>query len=191
MDDLLRTEDFGALAYYCEQEELKAMGGVASAQVYSTLLGVYLLQNELDHAKLLWQRIPESMKQDSREIGELWEIGKRLWRRDFSAVYELAKNPEWPPYLESIVSGLVAKLRERLLILVGKAYTTIRVPDLCTLLGQSEAEIKQMSVERSWDFDDQRNVILPKPIKVLEGELLQEHKERLQKLTDIISFLEN
>ncbi len=26
---------------------------------------------------------------------------------------------------------------------------------------------------------------------VLEGELLQEHKERLQKLTDIISFLEN
>lgn len=23
MDDLLRTEDFGALAYYCEQEELK------------------------------------------------------------------------------------------------------------------------------------------------------------------------
>ncbi len=50
------------------------------------------------------------MKQDSREIGELWEIGKRLWRRDFSAVYELAKNPEWPPYLESIVSGLVGAL---------------------------------------------------------------------------------
>ncbi len=37
----------------------------------------------------------------------------------------------------------LAKLRERLLILVGKAYTTIRVPDLCTLLGQSEAKIKQ------------------------------------------------
>ncbi len=50
------------------------------------------------------------MKQDSNEIGELWEIGKRLWRRDFSAVYELAKNPAWPPHLEPIVSGLVGVL---------------------------------------------------------------------------------
>ncbi len=60
-----------------------------------------------DHAKLLWQRIPSSVKQESQEIRELWEIGKRLWRRDFPAVYELARNPAWPSHLNSIVSGLV------------------------------------------------------------------------------------
>ena len=64
-----------------------------------------------DHAKLLWQRIPASVKQSNQEIGELWEIGKRLWKREFPAVYELVKNPTWPPHLEPIVSGLVGGLQ--------------------------------------------------------------------------------
>ena len=147
-----------------------------------------------------------TVKQGNQEIGELWEIGKRLWRRDFAAVYELANNPSWPSHLQPIVLGLVGedggsnnccllvsffvasplsysflsllpllcssqsfnsffvapevksyliihfiflaslplvKLRERVLVLVGKSYTTIRVPDLCALLGQSESDVRQ------------------------------------------------
>ena len=62
-----------------------------------------------DHAKLLWQRIPSEVKQSNGELGELWEIGKRLWRRDFAGIYELAKNPSWPPHVAPIVSNLVGK----------------------------------------------------------------------------------
>ena len=50
------------------------------------------------------------MKQASPEIAELWEIGKRLWRKDFGAVYELAENPSWSPQLAPILSSLVGEL---------------------------------------------------------------------------------
>ena len=62
-----------------------------------------------DHAKLLWKRIPKSVKQSNGEIGELWEIGKRLWRRDFAAVYEPAQNPAWPPHIAPLVASLVGE----------------------------------------------------------------------------------
>jgi len=62
-----------------------------------------------DHAKLLWQRIPKSVKQSNGEIPELWEIGKRLWRRDFAAIYELAQNPSWPHHLAPLVTSLVGE----------------------------------------------------------------------------------
>ena len=60
-----------------------------------------------DHAKLLWQRIPQDLKLAHAELSQLWEIGKCLWRRDFAAVYDLASNPIWPDYLVPMVTNLV------------------------------------------------------------------------------------
>ena len=38
---------------------------------------------------------------------------------------------------------ILVKLQERVLCLVCKAYRTIRVSDLCALLGQTEEEVRQ------------------------------------------------
>lgn len=115
-----------------------------------------------DHAKLLWQRIPTEVKDSNAEIKELWEIGKKLWRREFPDVYSLAQSPSWPSYLEPIVSSLLGQcelyisrvmsllstllteqVRQRVINLVRKAYKTIKLSDLCSLLGQSEEQVKQ------------------------------------------------
>lgn len=48
--------------------------------------------------------------QNHNELSDLWEIGKKLWKHEFSAIYELAKKPHWPDYLASLVSALVGKL---------------------------------------------------------------------------------
>ena len=64
-----------------------------------------------DHAKLLWKRIPETVKQSNGEIAELWVIGKRLWRRDFAAVYEPAQNPAWPPHIAPLMTSLIGEWR--------------------------------------------------------------------------------
>lgn len=68
-----------------------------------------LILSPSDHAKLLWQRIPKAVKQEHKEISELWEIGKRLWRKEFAAVYELARNPKWPSHLEPLVTSIVGE----------------------------------------------------------------------------------
>ena len=62
-----------------------------------------------DHAKLLWQRIPSEVKDSSPELKDLWEIGKKLWKREFAAVYGLAQSPSWPSHLEPIVTSLIGK----------------------------------------------------------------------------------
>ena len=81
-----------------------------------------------DHAKLLWQRLPVETKQvyivdrctdiltayvttqNNSELSNLWEIGKKLWKHEFSEIYELSKNSQWPEYLLPLVSALVGKL---------------------------------------------------------------------------------
>ena len=62
-----------------------------------------------DHAKLLWQRIPEEMKQLHEVLGQLWAIGKELWRKDFPAVYKLARTGAWPDLVAPLVESLVGK----------------------------------------------------------------------------------
>lgn len=64
-----------------------------------------------DHAKLLWQRIPEAVKTASPELGRVWGIGKCLWQRDFASVYSLAAaTPPWPDYIAPIIASLVGQL---------------------------------------------------------------------------------
>ena len=48
--------------------------------------------------------------QDHSELGDLWEIGRKLWKHEFSEIYELAKNSHWPDYLVPLVLALVGKL---------------------------------------------------------------------------------
>lgn len=191
MEALIRSQKFDELAEYCEEEELKAPQCIPSAEIYGTLLGVYLVQNELDHAKLLWQRIPPTVKQEHKEISELWEIGKRLWRKEFAAVYELTRNPKWPSHLEPLVTSIVDRLRERVLILVGKSYSIIKMDELCSLLGHPEEQTRHIAQENGWVIDSTAKTVRPKPISTFESDNLLGHQEKLQKLTDIISFLEN
>lgn len=191
MEQLIEKGKYNELAQYCERAELEAPQCIPSAEVYGALLGVYLIQDELDHAKLLWQRIPKSVKQEHKEVGELWEIGKCLWKKEFAAVYELTSNPKWPPHLMPLVASLVERLRQRVTVLVGKSYSTIRLGELCSLLGQNEQQVRQLATEKMWEFDSVTKVVKPKPVSAPESTNLLEHQEKLQKLTDIISFLEN
>ena len=74
-----------------------------------TLYNLTWPPNRRDHAKLLWQRIPSEVKDSSPELKDLWEIGKKLWKREFGAVYGLAQSPAWPAHLEPIVTSLIGK----------------------------------------------------------------------------------
>ena len=62
-----------------------------------------------DHARLLWQRIPQAVREGNAELAALWEVGKRLWRREFAAVYEAAEKQAWPPHLASLVPVIIGE----------------------------------------------------------------------------------
>ena len=63
-----------------------------------------------DHAKLLWKRIPQTVKASNPEVGQVWEIGKRLWRRQFTEVYQLIELPTWPSHIAPILACLAGEI---------------------------------------------------------------------------------
>ena len=54
--------------------------------------------------------VPYYYTQSHSELNNLWEIGKKLWKHEFSTIYELANNFHWPDYLVPLVSALVGEL---------------------------------------------------------------------------------
>ncbi|XP_053327223.1 COP9 signalosome complex subunit 8-like [Spea bombifrons] len=66
---------FQRLLEQCEEQELEAPGGIATPQVYSQLLALYLLHNDMNNARYLWKRIPPAIKSANAELAGIWEVG--------------------------------------------------------------------------------------------------------------------
>jgi len=73
---------------------------------------------------LLWERTPPEIKevlflcvsihhipisQTYTELGGLWEIGKKLWKHEFSEVYEIARKFSWSDSIRPLVSALIGE----------------------------------------------------------------------------------
>ncbi|XP_065886865.1 COP9 signalosome complex subunit 8-like [Dysidea avara] len=190
MEHLVAARDYAALARRCEDAELKAPNGIASPQVYQYLMAAYLLQNELDHAKLLWERTPPEIKETYTELGGLWEIGKKLWKHEFSEVYQTARKHSWSDAIRPLVSALIEATRNRVLVLISRSYTKIKLDDVASLTGLSGSDLVQVLNSRGWEYDGTTNLCTPKPTAP-ESVQPKPSQEKLAKLTELVSFLEN
>ncbi|XP_003387711.1 PREDICTED: COP9 signalosome complex subunit 8-like [Amphimedon queenslandica] len=190
IESFVSSGDIDGLAVFCEETELKSINCHPVPDVYSSLLAVYLLKNELDHAKLLWKRIPGDVKVSHPEIGKLWEIGTKLWIHSFSDVYSLIKDTTWPTHIVPILAMLNEKIRSRVLQLIGCAYSNISLNQFCVLLGLESQQALEVAAQQRWTFDEKVSVIYPKKTKSSTKEI-EEPQARLAELVDIVSFLEN
>ncbi|XP_065831361.1 COP9 signalosome complex subunit 8-like [Oscarella lobularis] len=190
MEDLLQNKDFVQLAALCEQKELEAPNGITTADVYGTLLAVYILQNELNYARFLWKRIPDQLKKSNSELGSLWSVGQNLWKRDFPATHAALKQTPWPPHLEPIVDTMRVQLRMRILALVGQAYDAIGIEDLAVQLSLSPSDTLQEVSRLGWAVDGSGKIVRPKS-QISDASSGFSNQKKLEKMTEYVSFLEN
>jgi len=181
--------DYDKLCTQLEQQELASAGGVATQLVYGQLLAVYLLQNDLANAKLLWKRIPQAVKTAHPELAQVWAVGQAMWVRDFPAIYE-ALNKEWSEPVKPIMGALQESTRKRALDLVSQAYSSINGDDLAAFLGMPTKEAVDSVVANGWTADAQTRMVMP--IKsVTAAEPIISSEQQLARLTSFVSFLEN
>ncbi|XP_015114576.1 COP9 signalosome complex subunit 8 [Diachasma alloeum] len=173
-----------------EKAELEAPTGTVSAQVYSQLLAVYLHQNDLCNAKFLWKRIPDNVKSGCQELSQIWNVGQKMWQRDWPAVHT-ALNLEWSDDVRHIMHALKESVRERAMSLVSEAYSSLSLSVLAGMTGQSPEEAKQSVLDRGWSLDD----TTVKPCKIEKEQSTPSPAtltdDQLSKLTQFVSFLEN
>jgi len=172
-----------------EFRELEGLGPDGfSAEGYTELLANYLLQGDLANARFLWKRTPLTKKQQHPELASVWSVGQRLWQRDMLNFYLTARSFQWSPAIAPIMAQLIESIQEKMVRLIGTAYTSIQVDDVAILLGITPAEVEALATARGWTKIDG----LLQPTEVPPEELvLASAEEQLGKLTDFVTFLEN
>ncbi|XP_011143603.1 COP9 signalosome complex subunit 8 isoform X2 [Harpegnathos saltator] len=183
--------DLGQLLNELERAELEAPTGIACAQTYAQLLAAYLYQNDLCNAKYLWKRIPSNVKAANEELGRIWLVGQRMWQRDWAAVH-VALNADWSEDVTDIMTALKDKVRERIMKLISKAYSSLDLTVLASMTGLSLDEARRTAIDRGWSIDGA--MVQPRKPDEDECNLSNEvclTEDQLQKLTQFVSFLEN
>ncbi|XP_032253552.1 COP9 signalosome complex subunit 8-like [Phoca vitulina] len=196
---------FKKLLDQCENQELKAPGGIATPPVYGQLLALYLLHNDMNNARYLWKRIPPAIKSANSEWGGIWSVGQRIWHRDFPGIYTTINAHQWSETVQPIMEALRDATR-RAFALISPAYTSIIADDFEAFVGLPVEEAMKGILEQGWQADSTTRMVMPK--KPVAGALdvyfnwfipLSEptsvppipNEQPLARLTDYVAFLEN
>ncbi|XP_028393406.1 COP9 signalosome complex subunit 8-like [Dendronephthya gigantea] len=181
------------LAEFLETFEQAELDGLATAETYSQQLTIYLVQSDLASAKFLWKRIPEDIKAATDEIHKVWNIGSKMWTKDYPGFYAALKQ-EWSEKIKPLMLILEGKIRDHLFELVQKAYTTIHVNKFSLFLGMTVNNALEVARNHDWVYDDETKMLTPSKRDAGEGKNLDvsiNSDKQLGILTDYVSFLEH
>ncbi|XP_050302412.1 COP9 signalosome complex subunit 8 [Anthonomus grandis grandis] len=186
----MTVNNIDKLAEELERQELEAPTGIASPQVYSQLLAIYLYQNDLPNAKFLWKRVPASIKASTPELAQIWAVGQHLWKSDFSLVYKTLNSVNWSESVAEIMSNVQVVVRQRAVELISKAYSSITLENVQEMTGLLPDVCVQACIEKGWGVDADTKMVYPVR-EVKEMGAPPSSEDQLYKLTDFVSFLEN
>eukprot|EP01135_Chromosphaera_perkinsii_P009202 Nk52_evm37s1671 gene=Nk52_evmTU37s1671 len=161
---------------------------IAPPEVYACLLCAYLSQSELENARYLWKRIPGNVKANNPLLGQVWNIGKCLWNRDFKGVYENTDGTAWPALLKPLIEILKEKIRRRVFRLLSESFSHISVNDAAVYMGLGGEETVLFATRSGWGYDANNGMLTPKS----EPTVCHEDTDFsfLQNLTEFIVHLE-
>ncbi|XP_046438018.1 COP9 signalosome complex subunit 8-like [Daphnia pulex] len=179
-----------------EKQELEGASGLVLADLHSQLLSIYLCNFDLCNAKFLWKRISNEEKTAFPLLGQIWEVGQKLWLKEHNSVFSLLRNTSWPPSIEPYMTCLEENLRQKSIQLIGKAYLSITSTTFTELVGyvdypeNAEKLLAKLQEEQGWTCDSASKLIIPKR-QAAQNVPLMRNEEQLQSLTQFVSFLEN
>ncbi|KAM4606908.1 COP9 signalosome complex subunit 8 [Discoglossus pictus] len=144
----------------------------------------------MNNARYLWKRIPPTVKSACPELGALWEVGQRMWQREFPTIYTSIAAHPWSESILPIMEAVRDATRRRALSLVSQAYTSISADDFAAFVGLPVEEAVKGVLEQGWQADSATRMVMPKkpdsaPLSLIPNE------QQLARLTDYVAFLEN
>ncbi|KAH8413496.1 hypothetical protein KR009_011777 [Drosophila setifemur] len=182
----MHLDKYDELLKRLESEELEHFE--LGADVYEQLLAIYLFQNKLASAKVLWMRIPDKLKED-KELTQLNLLNLALQQNNYADFFKNIKY-EWSERVKSQIEDLLVKQREELFTLMGSAYVSIYLPNLLELTQMSQEELKSTCAALNWTEEMDGDRIILKP-KARDAPPSRSNDDQLLKLTEFVTFLEN
>jgi len=125
-----------SLAALCDQQEVAA-GGLTQDWPFAAHLLSHAFDTQL--ARLLWRRIPTSVKSSHLELQTVWALIVALSSRDFCALAASFASP-FSPSLQPLVASVATKHREQTMHLLSSSHATASLAGVATALALSQPE---------------------------------------------------
>ncbi|SAL99112.1 hypothetical protein [Absidia glauca] len=162
IDAYITEKDYTGLLNACEEYELKydtLMTPILPlTQVYTAYLGSYIIADDLHSARFLRKRM--LIKAETHqwaletETETMWQVCAALWKTDYNAAYHFLNDPtHWSTLITPMISDILESIRERVVLLLAKAYTTITMDNVISYFGMQEQDVVQALSTKGWTYD--------------------------------------
>ena len=163
MRTLVLNGHFEKAAKHCVQVELQPEAFSVSENdmsvFYSQYLSLLLVIGDVEEARYLWLRAPDSVKSGSAIFDAVWNIGKCLYDKDSAGAHAAISSASFPQEVQVVVNELSVRMRHAELAVIGKVYSRILLVELATRLGMpsSAGVLGAAELARSigWKVDEQ------------------------------------
>ncbi|XP_075046354.1 COP9 signalosome complex subunit 8-like [Mixophyes fleayi] len=116
----------------------------------------------MNNARYLWKRVPPAVKSASAELGWIWEVGQRIWQREFPGIYAAIAAHQWSENIQPVMEAVRDATGQSAFGLVSQAYTSISADDLAAFVGLPVEEAVKGVLEQGWQADSATRMVMPK-----------------------------
>ncbi|OMJ75927.1 hypothetical protein SteCoe_24822 [Stentor coeruleus] len=169
--------------YFRKFEEISLNSMPSRESLIFYLFSCYLTDH-LIHAKMLWKRIPNSLKGPS-ELEKVWEIGKLLIKSEHSRVLNLINTHHWI-LSQHIILMLRKKLIEDTKKRISRSYSSLEVVQFAKYLDCDNNEA--VNTAGRWGWEVKQGFVFPCNIERQVSRATEERDVRL--ISQIVGYLE-
>ncbi|KAI7876273.1 hypothetical protein K492DRAFT_151865 [Lichtheimia hyalospora FSU 10163] len=164
IQQLILNKDYAALVKACERVELQ-MAGSPSAnwniqEIYTVLLLAYAIIDDLNGARFLRKRILAAGRQ-SAEIDAAWRLCVIMWERRYDEFYEALAAYPWSELVLPLVESLRETLRNKLAVVLQKAYMNMDLDTASRYFAMSETDLVPALTAQGWGYDATSKMFTP------------------------------
>ncbi|XP_062077244.1 COP9 signalosome complex subunit 8 [Humulus lupulus] len=192
LSEALESKSYAKIADICDNLMLQvAAEGVAYQDEwpYTIHLLGHIYSDDTNSARFLWKSIPAAIKDNQPELLAAWEIGQKLWMRDYAGVHEAIHGYDWSQQVQGLVAAFSELYTKKMFQLLQSAYSTISIQDTALFLGMNEDNATNYVVQQGWILDPASQMLTMKKQQLVKEQKLDPSK--LQNLTEYVFYLEH
>lgn len=159
LSEALSSQNWEQVITQCEEDEqMSAANGTTYEHGAEHMLAL-LLQGDVLEAMHVWQRLDQNA---SSKANNVWNLTQAIHTGDRQSFFNCALSSKWPTQVEqAMVSKLVDLHRQRTIMLISRAYSTVSVSTVARLLGLSNTEVADLARANEWTVDNDNFVNIP------------------------------
>jgi len=137
---------------------------------YSIYFFALFLCDDLNEARFLSKRIPVPVLQSDPLLISTYTLLRFLYTRNYAEIYTVIESAPWSEQVSPLVARFKDYYRQKTVVLLSKAYSSISPLHAAVYLGfkGDEAGLQEYVAQRGWLLDES-GLLKPAPVEVEEG----------------------